>query len=136
MLGTMVVDKLLVHQSILLSDEVHEGIILNCNFSANANVSEACETYPDQIYAPWCGSSSGSLSTDSLLPVLPVIKELMNNGINVWLYRVGGYAVGYENLTFVTVWGSGHFVPTYQPSRALALFSSFSAEELPPFNDN
>ncbi|XP_074346164.1 serine carboxypeptidase 1-like [Apium graveolens] len=50
--------------------------------------------------------------------------------------EVGGYAVGYENLTFVTVRGSGHFVPSYQPSRALALFSSFLAGELPPSGKN
>ena len=49
-------------------------------------------------------------------------------------FKVGGYAVGYENLTFVTVRGSGHFVPSYQPSRALALFSSFLAGELPQTN--
>ncbi|KAK1358819.1 Carboxypeptidase [Heracleum sosnowskyi] len=219
----------------LISDEVHEGIILNCNFSANANISKACETYlnqairigyifPYDIYAPLCGSSSGSPSTsgfdpctdnylysllisktiiykylntqlvqtslhvtdppktwescsdtigwtDSPATVLPVIKELMNSGISVWLYsgdtdavvsvtttryaiehlqttvqtqwypwytqaEVGGYAVGYENLTFVTVRGSGHFVPSYQPSHALALFSSFLAGELPPSNEN
>ncbi|KAL8128077.1 hypothetical protein AgCh_014868 [Apium graveolens] len=101
--------------------------------------------------------------------VLPVIKELMNSGISVWLYsgdtdgvvsvtttrydidylqttvktqwypwytkaEVGGYAIGYENLTFVTVRGSGHFVPSYRPSRALALFSSFLAGELPQTN--
>ncbi|KAL1811955.1 hypothetical protein ACET3Z_022020 [Daucus carota] len=208
----------------MVSDEIHEGIILNCNFSAYANISDACESYLDQvnigdifgydIYAPLCGSTSGSPSTsgfdpctddyiytylntqnvqtslhvnaplnswescsdklewtDSPATVLPVIKELMNSGISVWLYsgdtdgvvpvtttryaidhlqtsvktqwypwytqaEVGGYAVGYENLTFVTVRGSGHFVPSYQPSRALALFSSFLAGELPPSNDD
>lgn len=46
--------------------------------------------------------------------------------------EVGGYAVEYQNLTFVTVRGSGHFVPSYQPERALALFSSFLEGKLPP----
>ncbi|CAA0807557.1 Serine carboxypeptidase-like 40 [Striga hermonthica] len=46
--------------------------------------------------------------------------------------EVGGYAVGYQNLTFVTVRGSGHQVPSYQPERALALFTSFLKEKLPP----
>ncbi|XP_039043319.1 serine carboxypeptidase 1-like [Hibiscus syriacus] len=45
--------------------------------------------------------------------------------------EVGGYAVGYQNLTFVTVRGAGHFVPSYQPARALVLFSSLE-EKLPP----
>ncbi|XP_074346165.1 serine carboxypeptidase 1-like [Apium graveolens] len=208
----------------LLSDEIHEGITVNCNFSAIQNLTPACIDFLQQvdagnifgydIYAPLCGSPSSSPSTsgfdpctdtyiykylntqlvqtslhvtippfswescsdiiswtDSPTTVLPVIKELMSSGISVWLYsgdtdgavpvtttryainylqtsvktpwypwytqaEVGGYAVGYENLTFVTVRGSGHFVPSYQPSRALALFSSFLAGELPPSNEN
>ncbi|XP_068641251.1 serine carboxypeptidase 1-like [Aristolochia californica] len=46
--------------------------------------------------------------------------------------EVGGYAVEYDNLTFVTVRGAGHFVPSYQPERALTLFSNFIKGELPP----
>ena len=56
----------------LLSDEIHEGITINCNFSAIPNVTEACITYlqevdlgdifPYDIYAPWCDTSSGSPS--------------------------------------------------------------------------
>lgn len=46
--------------------------------------------------------------------------------------EVGGYAVGYQNLTFVTIRGAGHFVPSYQPSRALVFFSSFLDGKLPP----
>ncbi|KAM0025135.1 putative carboxypeptidase D [Helianthus debilis subsp. tardiflorus] len=38
---------------------------------------------------------------------------------------VGEFAVVYENLTFVTVRGAGHFIPSFKPDRALALFSSF-----------
>ncbi|KAK6245296.1 hypothetical protein SCA6_008386 [Theobroma cacao] len=104
---------------------------------------------------------------DKPLTVLPIIKELMESGIRVWIYsgdtdgalpvtcsryainklgtpiktawypwytqgEVGGYAVGYQNLTFVTVRGAGHFVPSYQPARALVLFSSFLDGKLPP----
>ncbi|KAH9758378.1 Carboxypeptidase [Citrus sinensis] len=99
--------------------------------------------------------------------VLPIIQELMAEGIRIWVYsgdtdgalpvtctryavkklgtpvrtawypwytqgEVGGYAVGYQNLTFVTVRGAGHFVPSYQPARALVLFSSFINGTLPP----
>ncbi|KAF8369466.1 hypothetical protein HHK36_032518 [Tetracentron sinense] len=46
--------------------------------------------------------------------------------------EVGGYAVGYQNLTFVTIRGAGHFVPSYQPARGLAFFSSFLEGKLPP----
>ncbi|MBA0788134.1 hypothetical protein Gotri_000137 [Gossypium trilobum] len=46
--------------------------------------------------------------------------------------EVGGYAVGYQNLTFVTVRGAGHSVPSYQQAWALVLFSSFLNGKLPP----
>ncbi|XP_052194311.1 serine carboxypeptidase 1-like isoform X1 [Diospyros lotus] len=209
----------------LISDEIHEGIVSNCNFSGSVNVSDACNNYISEaldakanvffydIYAPLCSSppsNSPSLSAfdpcsdnyifsylnipkvqkslhanvtglpgpwdscssliswnDSPLTVLPTIQKLMNSGISVWIYsgdtdgrvpvtstryaidrlqtsvktpwypwylngEVGGYAVGYENLVFVTVRGAGHFVPSYQPARALAFFSSFLEGKLPP----
>ncbi|WCJ41538.1 Serine carboxypeptidase 1 [Euphorbia peplus] len=39
--------------------------------------------------------------------------------------EVGGYVVDYEGVTFVTVRGAGHLVPSYQPERALVMISSF-----------
>ncbi|KAF7831572.1 serine carboxypeptidase II-3-like [Senna tora] len=47
-------------------------------------------------------------------------------------YEVGGYVVQYEGITFVTVRGAGHLVPSWQPARALTLFTSFIKEVLPP----
>ncbi|XP_073120272.1 serine carboxypeptidase 1-like [Henckelia pumila] len=210
----------------LISDEIHQGIVENCNMSYDANVTQVCgdylnqaytargHIYPYDIYAPWCTSSSNSSSVPRFDPcssqyvsvylntpevqkalhanvtgilgpwsncngyvgnhwqdipvtVLPVIKELMASGIRVWIYsgdtdravtvtttryslsklgslvktpwypwyslgEVGGYVVEYQNITFVTVRGSGHFVPSYQPERALAMFSSFLEGKLPP----
>ncbi|KAL0437131.1 UNVERIFIED_CONTAM: Serine carboxypeptidase II-3 [Sesamum radiatum] len=46
--------------------------------------------------------------------------------------EVGGYVVGYKGLTFVTVRGAGHLVPSYQPQRALTMISSFLQGVLPP----
>lgn len=46
--------------------------------------------------------------------------------------QVGGYVIGYKGLVFATVRGAGHMVPTYQPRRALTLFSSFLQGKLPP----
>ncbi|KAK1431217.1 hypothetical protein QVD17_14516 [Tagetes erecta] len=53
-----------------------------------------------------------------------------------WMYQgeVGGYVVGYQNLTFVTIRGAGHFVPSYQPGRALAFFASFLKGKLPTYH--
>ncbi|CAL5329211.1 unnamed protein product [Camellia sinensis] len=214
----------------LISDEIYEGIVANCNFSSDANISLTCQDYlaqagaaggniyPYNIYAPLCLPSSsnappvsifdpctenyiavylnipqvqkslhanvtgllpgpwqscndyiGSVWNDQPLTVLPIIQELMASGISVWIYsgdtdsvvpvtttkygidklqtsvktkwypwylqgEVGGYVVGYENLTFVTIRGAGHFVPSYQPARALAFFSSFLDGILPPTN--
>ncbi|XP_061356961.1 serine carboxypeptidase 1-like [Gastrolobium bilobum] len=46
--------------------------------------------------------------------------------------EVGGYVVKYKGVTFVTVRGAGHTVPSWQPARALILILSFLYESLPP----
>ncbi|MBA0821692.1 hypothetical protein Goarm_018532 [Gossypium armourianum] len=46
--------------------------------------------------------------------------------------QVGGYVEEYEGLTLVTVRDAGHFVPSYQPARALTMISSFLQGVLPP----
>jgi len=45
--------------------------------------------------------------------------------------QVGGYFTRYAGLTFATVRGAGHMVPTTQPVRALALFKAFLADAEP-----
>ncbi|RWR90012.1 serine carboxypeptidase ii-3 [Cinnamomum micranthum f. kanehirae] len=204
----------------LIPDEIHQGIISNCNFTPGAPDSSACYDYQNQaddamgniflynIYAPFCTSPPSPnpysdvgldpcsdnyiysylnlpqvqkalhanvtglpypwTSCSSVIPnwndrattVLPIIQQLMASNIRVWIYsgdvdgvipvtstrysinamnlsietpwypwytqqEVGGYAVGYQGLAFVTVRFSGHFVPSYQPARALTMFSSF-----------
>ncbi|KAK3025238.1 hypothetical protein RJ639_044586 [Escallonia herrerae] len=77
--------------------------------------------------------------TDRAIPVTATRYAITKLGTPVktewypWYIQgeVGGYAVGYQNLTFVTVRGAGHYVPSYQPARALSLFSSFINGELP-----
>nr|XP_027100835.1 serine carboxypeptidase II-3-like [Coffea arabica]XP_027101298.1 serine carboxypeptidase II-3-like [Coffea arabica] len=61
----------------LISDEIHQGIFSNCNFSSG-NTSDACQTNEDQadsaignidyynIYAPLCSSSSNTPTTSWL----------------------------------------------------------------------
>ncbi|KAF5813953.1 putative carboxypeptidase D [Helianthus annuus] len=46
--------------------------------------------------------------------------------------EVGGYLEAYKGLLLITVRGAGHTVPSYQPQRALSLFSSFLGGILPP----
>ncbi|XP_019152694.1 PREDICTED: serine carboxypeptidase-like 40 [Ipomoea nil] len=100
---------------------------------------------------------------DSAFTVIPLIDDLMSNGIRVWIFsgdidgrvpvtstknslkkmkvspksewhpwfldgEVGGYAQKFSgNLTFATVRGAGHQVPSYQPARALSLLLHFVA---------
>lgn len=57
-----------------MSDETHQGIIANCNFSSSASPSDTCDTFLDDanrakgniyiynIYAPFCSSDSSSSS--------------------------------------------------------------------------
>ncbi|KAL1561037.1 Serine carboxypeptidases (lysosomal cathepsin A) [Salvia divinorum] len=78
--------------------------------------------------------------TDGVVSVTATKYSLVKMGARVkspwraWFSQgeVGGYAVEYENVTFVTVRGGGHFVPSYQPQHALTLFSSFLEGKLPP----
>ncbi|KAL1833332.1 hypothetical protein ACET3Z_002983 [Daucus carota] len=72
--------------------------------------------------------------TDSVVPVTSTKYSLRKMNLNVktfwhpWVVhqQVGGYTEDYEgNLTFATVRGAGHEVPSYQPRRALALISHF-----------
>ncbi|KAF8377516.1 hypothetical protein HHK36_030898 [Tetracentron sinense] len=154
----------------LVSDEINEGINLNCNFSTPF-LTGVCNNYLDEadnllsdifiydIYAPLCGSSNSPsisafdpCSSDYIYSYLniPQVQKALHANVTAlpypWescrqfeypsesflLYIVGGYAVGYQNLTFVTIRGAGHFVPSYQPARGLAFFSSFLEGKLPP----
>ncbi|XWS72969.1 hypothetical protein CRYUN_Cryun02cG0085500 [Craigia yunnanensis] len=60
------------------------------------------------------------------LPIKTAWRPWSNNN------EVGGYLVEYEGLTLVTVREAGHFVPSYQPARALTMISSFLQGVLPP----
>ncbi|XP_047334664.1 serine carboxypeptidase-like 40 [Impatiens glandulifera] len=56
---------------------------------------------------------------------------------NEWRPWVGGYVQVYKgDLTFATVRGAGHEVPSYEPARALTLIASFlKGKPLPAFQD-
>lgn len=47
---------------------------------------------------------------------------------------LGGFSVVYKGgLTFATVRGAGHMVPSYQPSRALTMINFFLAGKPLPY---
>ncbi|KAE8727476.1 Serine carboxypeptidase-like 39 [Hibiscus syriacus] len=100
---------------------------------------------------------------DSPSTIIPLLQELMANGIRVWVFsgdtdgrvpvtstkytikkmnlpvktkwhpwyldgEVGGFTEVYDgDLTFATVRGAGHQVPSFQPKRALSLIWHFLA---------
>ncbi|KAI5406889.1 hypothetical protein KIW84_053237, partial [Lathyrus oleraceus] len=78
--------------------------------------------------------------TDARVPVtssrysINTLKLPINSPWRPWYSgkEIGGYVVGYKGLTFVTVRGAGHLVPSWQPERALTLISSFIYGILPP----
>ncbi|GLT71095.1 hypothetical protein SLA2020_431360 [Shorea laevis] len=79
--------------------------------------------------------------TDALVPVTSTrfavnkLNLTVNTTWSPWYYsstEIGGYVVGYDGLTFITIRGAGHTVPSYQPERALTMISSFLRGKLPP----
>ncbi|PIN20450.1 Carboxypeptidase D [Handroanthus impetiginosus] len=90
-------------------------------------------------YVDYEDEMKGCGDTDGIVPVTATRLSVNKLSASVktpwypWYYHgeVGGYAVQYQNLTFVTIRGAGHFVPSYQPERALAFFSSFLEGKLP-----
>ncbi|KAH6765875.1 serine carboxypeptidase-like 40 [Perilla frutescens var. hirtella] len=71
-------------------------------------------------------STKLSIRLMKLTPTTPWLPWYFDN-------EIGGYRQVYEgNLTFATVRGAGHQVPTYQPARALFLINHFlSGKDLP-----
>ncbi|KAL2329144.1 hypothetical protein Fmac_022571 [Flemingia macrophylla] len=79
--------------------------------------------------------------TDGRIPVTSTKYSINKMGLKVkkawraWFYKhqVAGWVEEYEGgLTFVTIRGAGHQVPTFAPGQALSLFSHFlSSRSLP-----
>ncbi|KAL0420388.1 UNVERIFIED_CONTAM: Serine carboxypeptidase-like 34 [Sesamum latifolium] len=80
--------------------------------------------------------------TDGRVPVTATRYSLRKLALNIkrdwtpWYTdkrQVGGWTVEYEGLTFVTVRGAGHQVPTFKPKQALQLVNHFLQDQrLPP----
>ncbi|KAF6160840.1 hypothetical protein GIB67_036041 [Kingdonia uniflora] len=78
--------------------------------------------------------------TDGRVPVTSTRYSLKKLGLNItedwspWYNHreVGGWTTIYEGLTFVTVRGAGHQVPTFAPKRSLQLVKHFLANKKLP----
>ncbi|KFK27639.1 hypothetical protein AALP_AA8G409500 [Arabis alpina] len=80
--------------------------------------------------------------TDGRIPVTATrysLKKLGLKTVQEWTpwytkNQVGGWTVEYDGLTFVTLRGAGHQVPTFKPREALQLVNHFLAsKKLPTF---
>ncbi|KAK4372052.1 hypothetical protein RND71_007436 [Anisodus tanguticus] len=123
------------------------------------NIEYAWESCSDPLFYNWKGSpvtiipllkeslANGvrvwifSGDTDGRVPVTSTKRSIQAMNLTVdkpwrsWLHggEVGGYVETYKGgLTFATVRGAGHEVPSYQPARALSLISHFLSGTLPP----
>ncbi|XP_043715570.1 serine carboxypeptidase-like 34 isoform X1 [Telopea speciosissima] len=79
--------------------------------------------------------------TDGRIPVTATRYTLNKLGLKIsedwtpWYTnheQVGGWTIIYDGLTFVTVRGAGHQVPTFKPKKALQLITHFLANEKLP----
>ncbi|XP_061362710.1 serine carboxypeptidase-like 34 [Gastrolobium bilobum] len=79
--------------------------------------------------------------TDGRIPVTATRYTLRKLGLSIvqdwttWYtsQQVGGWTVVYDGLTYVTIRGAGHQVPTFAPKQALQLLQHFLANKtLPP----
>ncbi|KAF9592786.1 hypothetical protein IFM89_017356 [Coptis chinensis] len=74
------------------------------------------------------GDTDGRVPVTSTRYSLNKLKLPLKTKFHPWFVQgeVGGYTVVYKgDLTFATVRGAGHQVPTYQPTRALTLIKYF-----------
>ncbi|KAK9275419.1 hypothetical protein L1049_022683 [Liquidambar formosana] len=78
--------------------------------------------------------------TDGRVPVTSTRYTLNKLGLNItedwtpWYNHreVGGWTITYEGLSFITVRGAGHQVPTFAPKRSLQIIRHFLANEKLP----
>ncbi|KAM3265391.1 serine carboxypeptidase-like 40 [Capsicum annuum] len=81
------------------------------------------------------GDTDGRVTVTSTKRSIQAMNLTVDNPWRSWLYggEVGGYVETYKGgLTFATVRGAGHEVPSFQPARALSLISHFLSGTLPP----
>ncbi|KAM3403106.1 hypothetical protein ACQJBY_006704 [Aegilops geniculata] len=75
------------------------------------------------------GDTDGRIPTTSTRYTLKKLGLPIKEDWSPWFThkQVGGWSVVYDGLTFVTVRGAGHMVPTSRPEKALQLFEHFLA---------
>ncbi|KAM7278269.1 hypothetical protein ACFE04_005403 [Oxalis oulophora] len=83
----------------------------------------------------YSGDIDGRVPVTTSRYAINLWKLPVHSAWRAWYVKgeVGGYVEQYKGgLTFVTVRGAGHTVPSFQPERALVMFSSFIQGKLLP----
>ncbi|KAL5558596.1 hypothetical protein UlMin_034807 [Ulmus minor] len=82
----------------------------------------------------YSGDTDGSVPVTSSRYAINILKLPVVTAWRPWYssQQVGGHVVEYKGLTLTTVREAGHTVPSYQPERALDMFSYFLQGKLPP----
>ncbi|KAG6486292.1 hypothetical protein ZIOFF_054862 [Zingiber officinale] len=97
----------------------------------NPAVQKALHANVTKLNYTWSGCSGdfdGRVPVTSTRYSLNKLKLKVKASWRDWMLNseVAGYTVVYDhNLTFATVRGAGHEVPSYQPARALEMIKSF-----------
>ncbi|KAG6482785.1 hypothetical protein ZIOFF_059424 [Zingiber officinale] len=97
----------------------------------NPKVQRALHANVTKFNYTWSGCSGdldGRVPVTSTRYSLNKLKLKVKIPWRAWMLNseVGGYTVVYDhNLTFATIRGAGHNVPSYQPARALEMIKSF-----------
>lgn len=75
------------------------------------------------------GDTDGRIPVQSTRYSVGALKLPTEKDWYPWFHdeQVGGWSQVYQGLTYATVRGAGHMVPSFQPGRALALLTSFLA---------
>lgn len=95
--------------------------------------------HSDYRMLKYSGDTDGVVSTTGTLHWLNELQDDLKLSVEVEWYpyfaagQVAGYYMQYEgDLTFATVHGAGHMVPTDKPSESYVLFKNWIKGDLPP----
>ncbi|GLT48401.1 hypothetical protein SLA2020_220310 [Shorea laevis] len=82
----------------------------------------------------YSGDTDANVPVTSSRSLINTLKLPIKTAWHPWYTKneVGGYVVEYKGLTFATVRGAGHLVPSYKPESALQMISSFLQGRFPP----
>ncbi|KAM7472547.1 hypothetical protein LguiA_010730 [Lonicera macranthoides] len=107
----------------------------NVQKALHANVTKL-----DYDWQPCSGDLDGRIPVTSTQESIKKMELPIKTSWHPWFVNgeVGGYTQVYSgDLTFATVRGAGHQVPSYQPSRALSLIAHFlNAKPLPTLSQH